>query len=132
MNIPINKISRRIIAISVASGLFLSSQAHTADTPSDSVRSVVSMENPYRFKPTQLIVPAAFIGIGAIGVSNGWLKSVNEEVREGLTKSNHDRLRIDDVSLILPTATVYVLDLCGVKGKTPSPTRQSYSALHLY
>lgn len=74
-------------------------------------------DNPYRFKPTQLIVPAAFIGIGAIGVSNGWLKSINEEVKDGLTKNNHNRLRIDDVSLILPTATVYVLDLCGIKGK---------------
>lgn len=144
MNIPTKTTSLRLASIIMASCVFLSSNAHTFNVLSDSVPSaslrettvtgsdslpsgitigeerpvpVESKENPYRFKPTQLIAPVAFIGIGAIGVSNGWLKSINEEVKDGLTKNNHSRLRIDDVSLILPAATVYALDLCGVKGR---------------
>lgn len=77
----------------------------------------VNTSNPYRFKPTQLIVPATLVGVGIIGLESDWLKYQNSEIREELQENIDHKLTIDDFSQYAPAAAVYALDLCGVRGR---------------
>lgn len=49
--------------------------AQTAST--DSLKIT---ERGYSFRPSQLILPASLITVGALGVANPWLRSLNREV----------------------------------------------------
>lgn len=71
----------------------------------------------YRFRPMQLIVPAALTGIGVIGLESDWLKGRNRDIREDLQESVAHRLTLDDLSQYAPAAAVYGLGLLGVKGR---------------
>lgn len=71
----------------------------------------------YRFKPLQMIVPAALVGVGVIGLESDWLKYQNREIREELQENIDSKFTIDDFTQYLPTATAYGLRLCGVKGR---------------
>lgn len=73
------------------------------------------LKNPYRFKPTQLIVPGVLLGIGFIGLESDWLKLQNTEARDELQEHKHSQLSIDDFSQYAPIAATYGLKLCGVK-----------------
>ena len=73
--------------------------------------------NPYRFKPLQLIVPGALIGVGIIGLESDWLKYQNGEIREELQENIDRKLTFDDFSQYAPMAAAYGLNLCGVKGR---------------
>lgn len=66
---------RGIIATSIVACL----QVLPCQAQADSVR--VASE---QFRMSRLIIPSALVGIGTWGVWNGWLKSVNEEVKDGM------------------------------------------------
>lgn len=70
----------------------------------------------YRFKPLQLAVPAALIGIGVVGLESHWIIRGNREVREELQESGHGQFTVDDFTQFAPAVAVYGLNLCGVKG----------------
>lgn len=70
----------------------------------------------YKFKPVQLIVPAALIGVGVVGLESHWIIRGNNEVREELQESQHGNLTIDDFTQFAPAVAVYGLNLCGLKG----------------
>ena len=72
---------------------------------------------PYKFKPLQLVVPGALIGVGIIGLESDWLKYQNREVRDELQENIDHRLTIDDFTQYAPMAATYGLNLCGIKGK---------------
>ncbi|MDO4159510.1 MAG: phosphatase PAP2 family protein [Prevotellaceae bacterium] len=72
-------------------------------------------ENPYKFKPTQLIVPAALIGFGVIGLESDWLKYQNNEIRDELQESIDSKLTFDDIAQYTPAIALYGLSLCGIK-----------------
>lgn len=86
---------------------------HLPLSPKDSLEAV----NPYQFKPMQLIVPSALIGVGIIGLESDWLKSQNREIREELQENIDHKLSIDDFSQYFPIVAMYGLDLFSVKGK---------------
>lgn len=73
--------------------------------------------NPYKFKSTQLIIPVALIGAGIVGLESDWLKYQNREMRDELQEGVERRISVDDFSQYAPMATVYVMNLFGVKGK---------------
>lgn len=70
----------------------------------------------YKFKPLQLIIPTALIGVGVIGLESHWIIRGNHEVREELQESGHGKFTIDDFTQFAPAVAVYGLNLCGVKG----------------
>lgn len=85
-----------------------------ADLP-DSIPSAAI--NPYRFRATDLIAPAVMVGVGIAGLEAKGLKSVNRKVSDALwDDGSHKRIRIDEVTQVLPIAGSYLLNLCGVKG----------------
>lgn len=74
-------------------------------------------DRQYRFKPTQLIVPALLIGVGTTGLVSGWMKYQNREIRDELQENIDRRITIDDFTQLAPTAAMYALRLCGVHGR---------------
>lgn len=64
----------------------------------------VSAVTAGHLRPSQFIAPAALIGIGAWGVGNGWLKSVNRHIGRSM-KWNHPGA-LDDVAQFVPAAAV--------------------------
>lgn len=74
------------------------------------------IKNPYRFRPTRLIIPAIMIGVGFIGLESDWLKYQNNETKDELQEHPHSKLGIDDFSQYAPLAAAYGLRLCGIKG----------------
>lgn len=106
--------------LAVASMAFGSSGIRAAQT--DSLArlplkndSVAVRHNPYKFRPLQLVVPAALIGVGVIGLESGWLKGHNKEIKDELQEHHHSRITIDDFTQFAPLAATYGLRLCGVK-----------------
>jgi len=72
---------------------------------------------PYKFKYKQLIIPAALIGYGLVGMESDWLKGFNSEIREEMTEDIDQKISIDDFSQYAPAASVFALNAFGVKGK---------------
>lgn len=81
----------------------------------DSVTCSVEKNNPYRFRPLALAVPAALIGAGAAGTASEWFKGQNTEIRDEMQEHPHSKLGIDDFTQFAPLAALYGLRLCGVR-----------------
>lgn len=94
----------------------ITSTQELTDT-ADTARSSRQTSDMYRFRPLQLAVPAALIGVGVIGLESDWLKYQNNEIRDELQENIDRRLTVDDFSQYAPTAAVYGLNLFGVKGR---------------
>lgn len=65
------------------------------------------------FSPTQLIAPAALIGLGVFGLVNN---SLDKKINENVEKHNLST-PIDDILPFIAPASVYVLNWCNVPGK---------------
>ena len=95
----------------------------SADTvvaqPKDTVNALEPTAD-YQFRAKRLILPAALVTVGAIGVKNDWVCDVKLDVRDGLDdlRGSH-RLHIDDPLQYLPAAAFIGLDYIGVKAKHP-------------
>lgn len=72
------------------------------------------IRNPYRFRPTQLIIPGVLTGIGIIGLESDWLQGHNRETRDELQEHYHRQLTVDDFTQFAPLVATYGLKLCGV------------------
>ena len=74
----------------------------------------------YEFRKKRLILPAALITVGAIGVKNDWVCGVKFDVRDGLDdlRGSH-RLHIDDPLQYLPATAFIGLDYIGMEAKHP-------------
>lgn len=75
------------------------------------------LENPYRFKTTDVIAPSLLIGLGIAGLEWKGMKSVNRKLTDALwDDSSHGKIKIDNITEYLPAAAAYGFNLCGVKG----------------
>lgn len=99
----------------------MSLQAFASDEYTDTLVAdtlkVQAGENPYRFRPAQLIIPGVLIGAGVIGLESDWLKDTNSETKDELQEHPHSNIGVDDFSQYAPLAATYGLRLCGVKGQ---------------
>lgn len=81
------------------------------------------------FKPTQLILPASLITIGAWGVNNNWFCSVKNDVRTKMADwRGNCRFHADDYIQYLPLAAHLGLDFAGVESKHNFKERIAVSA----
>lgn len=112
----------RLLSAILLYGLVLSpfqktyAQCDSVMMVTDSVPVSTKISNPYKFKPTQLIIPGVLIGVGVIGLESDWLKFQNTEMRDELQENGHNRFGADDITQYVPMASAYALQLCGVKG----------------
>lgn len=81
----------------------------------DSLTSKSSKNLKFNYK--QLIIPSAFITYGIVSIESDYLKSLNLDTKNELAEHIDKRFTIDDFSQYLPAASVYGLNLLGVKGK---------------
>lgn len=79
------------------------------------VASVDSTDCDYRFTPRQLIVPGVLVAVGVWGISDGWLKHINRDVRHAL-KGSHS-FEADDYIQFLPVAGNLAAGAFGVKSR---------------
>lgn len=84
----------------------------------DSIEAIsFGISKDLKFSYKQLIIPAALIGYGVIALTNDGLKSLNLEVKEEINEHIDKKFTIDDISQYAPFASVYALNVLGVKGK---------------
>lgn len=77
----------------------------------------------------QMIVPAALIAVGSFGVSNGWLCSLKQEVKDGFYDLRGDnRFKADDYLQYLPVAANIGLGFIGAKSRHPFRERMAATA----
>lgn len=95
-------------AVNLEQSLFVVSQAN------ETYPSVTA--NPYKFKATELIVPGSLLTVGAVGLTIGWKKNVNEKIENELQKDRHHKLCFDDYLMYVPALGGYGLNLFGFRG----------------
>lgn len=88
----------------------------TVDSLTANTLKCHEIKNPYRFRPTQLIIPGVLISAGFVGLKSNWLKYTNHETKEELQEHPHSKLGVDDFSQYAPLAAAYGLRLCGING----------------
>lgn len=103
----------RAVLFSLVSFMTLHAQEQTA---TDSIAKD-TLSHHLKFNYKQLIIPAALIGYGVIGIESEQLKLFNTQIRAEVTEDIDDKLTIDDFSQYAPLASVYALNLAGIKGK---------------
>lgn len=70
-----------------------------------------------KFKYETLIIPAALITYGVIGLESHTLKDINNDTKEELNEHIDNKFTIDDFSQYSTFLSVYALNAAGVKGK---------------
>ena len=70
---------------------------------------------PFRY--SALLIPTALIGYGVIGIESDQLKLFNSQIHDEVNEHIDERITIDDFAQYSPAASVYILNLTGVKGK---------------
>lgn len=90
--------------------------AWAQSTPADSI-AVTDTIHTLKFNYKQLILPSVLIGYGIFGLESDQLKDFNSQIRDEVTEDIDQKLTIDDFSQYAPVASVYALNLFGVKGK---------------
>lgn len=90
-------------------------KARGTDEPNDTTTTDTAT-NPYRFRYTQLIIPAVMIGAGFVGLESDWIKRTNNETKDELQEHSHPLLVFDNYIQYVPLAATYGLRLCGIKG----------------
>lgn len=69
-------------------------------------------------KTNSLIVPAAMISFGALGLESNLIKNINRGIRHEMMQGNQgSNSRIEDGLRYLPAASTFLLHTLGVKGK---------------
>jgi len=92
---------------------FLTLQLLAQNKDPDSLKT----ENP-KFNYKALIIPTALIGYGVIGLESHTLIGINSDTRNELSEHIDEKFTIDDISQYAPLASVYALNLAGIKGKS--------------
>jgi len=82
---------------------------------SDSLPVFKSPDLKFNYK--QLIIPAALITYGIIGIESDAIKNWNSELKEEVTENIDKKISVDDFSQYAPAAAVYALNLTGIQGK---------------
>lgn len=86
--------------------------------PQDTIRCSVPHCDGVQFKVSKLIVPTTLFTLGAIGVNNGYICSLKNQLRDELSIMRGDhRMHFDDYLQYAPVATYFGLDLLGAEAK---------------
>lgn len=83
-----------------------------------STDSLAVVDETTRFRPTQLILPASLVTVGALGVAVPWFDKPNKGVRDGLADwRNGHYFHADDYIQYVPVVAHFGLSLVGAKAK---------------
>lgn len=82
-------------------------------TTSDTIQH----QKQLKFNYKQLIIPTVLIGYGVVGLESHQLLSFNSGIKEEVKEHIDEKFTIDDFSQYTPMASVYMLNVFGIKGK---------------
>lgn len=88
-------------------------------SPADSVTATTCHHHEKKtrvFIYTQLISPSLLIGSGALALCSQRIRSVDNQINRGVS-AQHKRVSYDDYIQYVPTASVLLLEVCGVKSE---------------
>ncbi len=89
--------------------------ANTIATANDSIQNT---DRTTVFNPKQLILPVSLITIGAWGICNGWMQSINHSINSDMAKlRNNTYFHIDDYIQYVPVISHIGLNALGVKSQ---------------
>lgn len=72
----------------------------------------------YRFNPKQLILPGSLIAVGTFGISNGWMRKMQQKLDKGLTATHGShRFRADNYLQLLPMAAYLGMGYLGLPSR---------------
>lgn len=102
----------KFLLISLLGITIVSAQTTVTDslTVQDSVQNI-------KFNYKQLIIPAALISYGFIGLESHPIQNINTKIRDEVKEDIDQKITIDDFSQYAPVASVYALNAMGIKGK---------------
>lgn len=89
----------------------------TGQTVVDSAQVEKADSVKVKFNYKSLIIPAAFISYGIIGLESGQIKGFNSGIRGEVAEHIDDKVSIDDFSQYVPIASLYGLSAMGVESK---------------
>jgi membrane-associated phospholipid phosphatase len=101
---------KRFIKILLLSIFLLNSVFSNSQIKQDSIVRESKFE---KFKP--YLVPTIFIGYGLLSLSSNRLQSIDADINNSF--NNNNGTAIDDITMALPTLSVYGLNIIGNKGK---------------
>ncbi|MBS2100964.1 phosphatase PAP2 family protein [Carboxylicivirga linearis] len=93
--------------------MYLSQQAFCQELTLDTIVT----NKDLKFRYSSLIIPAALISYGVIGIESDGVKDANLEIKEEVNENIDRKITIDDFSQYAPTLAVYGLNAVGIKGK---------------
>lgn len=88
-------------------------QVVSATASDSSGRSCFFKEIPY----SELVVPVGLITYGIVARESPFLKNVDEDIRDKLSKGSTRKIKLDDFSRFAGTAGIFVLDAVGIPAK---------------
>lgn len=90
-------------------GFFLMNGQSTQDS--------LVVQQPMKFQCKHLIIPTALMTYGVLGINSNRLKSINNNLRVGITENIDRKFTVDDYSRYVPALAVYGLNAFGIAGK---------------
>lgn len=106
--------------LSVLLCLFFSTQicANASDTQTDSIDGQMYQDIKPKFSCKQLILPSALIVYGTVEtILAGKVKLINYGANQVVNNYVRSQFRVDDITQYVPVASVYILNLAGIKGE---------------
>jgi hypothetical protein len=79
--------------------------------------TIDTIQTDPKFNYKALIIPAALIGYGLVGLESHTLKLINSGTKNEFNEHIDEKLSLDDFSQYSPFVSVYVLNAAGIKGK---------------
>lgn len=82
-----------------------------------SVENLKYLDKDYKPSYKKLIVPAVFIGYGAVSLTSDALKNLNRSTKYEIGEHQPRHIKLDNYTQYLPAVMVYGYNLAGIKGK---------------
>lgn len=116
-------LNKRIVSpvlLSILLSAFFSIQirAESLDMQTDSITGEIPPRIKSKFPYKQLILPSVLIVYGtAETILAGKVKLINYGAKQVVNNYVRSQFRVDDITQYVPAASVYILNLAGIKGK---------------
>lgn len=102
--------------------LFLATPTFSMESPdtvfSDSVAFSLSPQarkgGSLSFRPQAMLVPATLLAVGTLGVTNGWVRKVNQSYAHAINPKGERHTKIDEYTRFLPLVGLYTATLMKV------------------
>ncbi|MGH2667088.1 phosphatase PAP2 family protein [Flavobacterium sp.] len=94
------------------------------DALQDSLKTNVKLKINYK----QIIIPAALITYGVVGLESHQLLFFNTELKEEIKEHIDEKLTVDDFSQYVPLVSIYAIDALGIKSKNTFKDKAIISA----